>query len=371
MKIHVVSPVYEYEDRKIVIVEVTPSWFGKLRGKKPYRQPFYQSSGENSKRPNKWLPFDGIIAFNMHLDGIYSLKHFHELETIWGGTDGLRGWFCKNRFGKSRVGRTFSEKQEIEKISDFLGNHEELKKPAIQPLSHSQVNQVLNFYTKGFSGFNGMDINTQMENSIQIWKYIVDQQIKGKLPPLLSRIDGYQEMMIQFKDRDDFYICGNKRVVCPKIWNHSTEENYFSAFYFSEQKRSWVPITGAVQGPNGKIQFQEPEGLSNDPEVQKAVQLLNCMIPPEVASCLPPCKQEHFLNASDLNEHIQNQNRDILEQNHSHRASFFLAAAKACQATPLVPTQPLKGPHNTVVMHQAAMLRSNPTASSIQRDFKL
>lgn len=58
-------------------------------------QPFYRSSGRNSKQAGKWFPFDGLWPFPYP----------------------IRGWFIKDRFGHDRLGNS----DFYSSISDALG----------------------------------------------------------------------------------------------------------------------------------------------------------------------------------------------------------------------------------------------------------
>lgn len=79
--------------RKIVVVKV-PGWG---------RQAFYQSSGANSGKPDKWFPFDGIVP----------------------------GWFVKDRFGgfKDPEHRLYRYGYEcLAEVGDWLATQEFLVK---------------------------------------------------------------------------------------------------------------------------------------------------------------------------------------------------------------------------------------------------
>lgn len=53
----VISPVYRYKRRDVVIVETDAG-----------RQAWYRSTGNNSGQPGKWFPFDEITDNSLHPD---------------------------------------------------------------------------------------------------------------------------------------------------------------------------------------------------------------------------------------------------------------------------------------------------------------
>lgn len=55
--------VMRFHGRDIVRVEMPGPSLGGVHGHRLPWQPFYRSSGRNSRKPGAWLPFDGIVPF--------------------------------------------------------------------------------------------------------------------------------------------------------------------------------------------------------------------------------------------------------------------------------------------------------------------
>lgn len=60
LRMKLLPGVMRYEGRDIVRVEMPGPSLGGQHGHRLPWQPFYRSSGRNSRRPGLWLPFDGI-----------------------------------------------------------------------------------------------------------------------------------------------------------------------------------------------------------------------------------------------------------------------------------------------------------------------